>query len=145
LAISGHLPAVEALYTPPSEATRIYAANGDLIASLYQENRANIPLSQIPRTFQRAVIDTEDAGFYRHHGISLRGVLRASFRNVRERGLEEVPRELLRDRAAPLRQTSLADIPERGPEHAAERDPVVAVEARVFGVDHGPLKRPGDL
>ena len=89
LAISGHLPSVEALYTPPSEATRIYAANGDLIASLYQENRANIPLSQIPRTFQRAVIDTEDAGFYRHHGISLRGVLRASFRNVRERGLAE--------------------------------------------------------
>ena len=89
LAISGHLPSVEALYTPPSEATRIYAANGDLIASLYQENRANIPLSQIPRMFQRAVIDTEDAGFYRHHGISLRGVLRASFRNVRERGLAE--------------------------------------------------------
>jgi len=89
LAIGGHLPSVEALYTPPSEATRIYAADGQLIASLYQENRANVPLSKIPRVLQRAVIDTEDAGFYRHHGISLRGVLRASFRNVREKGFAE--------------------------------------------------------
>src|SRR5437879_1433275 len=89
LAISGHLPSVDALYSPPSEATRIFAADGQLIASLYQENRASVPLADIPRAFRRAVIDTEDAGFYRHHGISLRGVVRASFRNVRERGLAE--------------------------------------------------------
>jgi penicillin-binding protein 1A len=89
IAISGHLPAVDALYTPPSEATRIYAADGQLIASLYQENRASVALARIPQTLRRAVIDTEDAAFYHHHGISLRGVLRASFRNVRERGLAE--------------------------------------------------------
>lgn len=89
IAISGHLPAVDALYSPPSEATRIYAADGQLIASLYQENRASVPLARIPQVLRRAVIDTEDAAFYRHHGISVRGVLRASFRNVRERGLAE--------------------------------------------------------
>jgi len=89
LAISGHLPRVDALYSPPSEATRIYAADGQLIASLYQENRASVALADIPETLRRAVIDTEDAAFYRHPGISLRGVLRASFRNVRERGLAE--------------------------------------------------------
>ncbi len=89
VAISGHLPAVDALYSPPSEATRVYAADGQLIASLYQENRASVPLARIPQTLRRAVIDTEDAAFYRHHGISVRGVLRASFRNVRERGLAE--------------------------------------------------------
>jgi penicillin-binding protein 1A len=89
LAIGGHLPPVDALYNPPSEATRIYAADGQLIASLYQENRASVPLAKIPMTLRRAVIDTEDAAFYHHHGIALRGVLRASFRNVRERGLAE--------------------------------------------------------
>jgi len=89
LAINGHLPSVDALYSPPSEATRVYAADGQLIASLYQENRASVPLDRIPQVLRRAVIDTEDAAFYRHHGISLRGVLRASFRNVRERGLAE--------------------------------------------------------
>ncbi len=89
LAISSHLPSVEALYTPPSEATRIYAADGQLIASLYQENRDSIPLSQIPRALRRAVIDAEDAEFYHHHGFSFRGVLRAGLRNVREKGYAE--------------------------------------------------------
>jgi penicillin-binding protein 1A len=89
LAINVHLPPVDALYTPPSEATRIYAADGQLIASLFQENRNSIPLSQIPRILQRAVIDAEDADFYHHHGFSPRGVLRAGWRNVRERGYAE--------------------------------------------------------
>ncbi len=89
LAIGSHLPSIDALDTPSSEATRIYAADGQLIASLYQENRDSIPLSQVPRSLQRAVIDTEDADFYRHHGVSLRAVLRAGFRNVREKGYAE--------------------------------------------------------
>ncbi len=84
LAISGRLPSVDALYAPPSEATRIFAADGSLVASLYRENRDSIPLSEVPVALQRAVIDTEDDNFYHHHGISLRGVLRASFTNVRE-------------------------------------------------------------
>ncbi len=89
LAINVHLPPVDALYTPPSEATRIYAADGQLIASLYQENRDSVPLAQIPDLLQRAVIDTEDAEFYHHHGFSLRAVLRAGLRNVREKGYAE--------------------------------------------------------
>jgi len=89
LAISSHLPSVDALYTLPSEATRIYAADGQLVASLYQENRDSIPLSRVPRILQRAVIDTEDADFYRNRGISLRGILRAGIRNLIEKGYAE--------------------------------------------------------
>src|SRR6266550_1045289 len=48
LTIGSRLPSIDALDTPSSEATRIYAADGQLIASLYQENRESIPLSQIP-------------------------------------------------------------------------------------------------
>src|SRR3989337_406795 len=33
------LPDVTRVYSPPSQATRIYAANGELIASLFRENR----------------------------------------------------------------------------------------------------------
>ena len=84
LAIGARLPPVDALYAPPSEATRIFASDGALVASLYRENRDSIPLSEVPFALRRAVIDTEDANFYHHHGISLRGVLRASFTNVRE-------------------------------------------------------------
>ncbi len=89
VAISSHLPPVDALYNLPSEATRIYAADGQLVASLYQENRDSIPLSQVSRALQRAVIDTEDADFYRNRGISVRGILRAIFRNVLEKGYAE--------------------------------------------------------
>lgn len=82
LAISPHLPSVDALYNLPSEATRIYAADGQLIASLYRENRDSIPLSEVPRVLQRAVIDTEDADFYTNRGISVRGILRAGLRDL---------------------------------------------------------------
>lgn len=84
IAIYPHLPSVDALYNTPNEATRIFAADGEVVASLYQENRVSIPLSQVPRGLQRAVIDTEDADFYRNRGISVRGILRASFRNLVE-------------------------------------------------------------
>lgn len=84
VAVSQRLPSVDALYQEPSEATRIYSADGQLIASLYRENRNSIPLSQVPRLLERAVIDTEDADFYHHHGFSLRGILRAGVRNVQE-------------------------------------------------------------
>ena len=90
LVIGANLPSIgDALDTPSSEATRVYAADGQLIASLYQENRDSIPLSQVPRLLQRAVIDTEDADFYRHHGVSLRAVVRAGFRDMREKGYAE--------------------------------------------------------
>ncbi|MHB8731680.1 MAG: transglycosylase domain-containing protein [bacterium] len=88
-AISAHLPSVDALYDLPSEATRIYSSDGQLIASLYRENRDSIPLSQVANTLQRAVIDTEDADFYRHRGFSLRAVVRAGLRNLHDRGYAE--------------------------------------------------------
>ncbi|HEV2283769.1 MAG TPA: PBP1A family penicillin-binding protein [bacterium] len=88
-AIGAHLPSVDALYDLPSEATRIYSSDGQLIASLYRENRDSVPLGQVASTLQRAVIDTEDADFYRHRGFSLRGVVRASLRNLEDRGYAE--------------------------------------------------------
>ncbi len=89
ISIAGHLPSVDALYSSPSEATRIYAASGELIASLYQENRDSVTLAAMPVALQRAVVDTEDADFYRNPGISVRGILRAGVRNMVEGGYAE--------------------------------------------------------
>ena len=89
ISIAGHLPSVDALYSSPSEATRIYAASGELIASLYQENRDSVMLAAMPVALQRAVVDTEDADFYRNPGISVRGILRAGLRNMVEGGYAE--------------------------------------------------------
>ncbi|MDR7416974.1 MAG: penicillin-binding protein 1A [Armatimonadota bacterium] len=89
LAARASLPDVSVLYHPPSQATRIYAANGELIASLYRENRVYVPLSAIPRVLQQAVIAIEDERFYRHRGVDAIGVARALWVNLtRNRILE---------------------------------------------------------
>ena len=83
VAFARRMPDVSALYTPPSEATRIYASNGELIASLFRENRDLVPLSDIPEVLQYAVIAIEDDRFFQHHGVDVRGTTRAVWRNVR--------------------------------------------------------------
>ncbi len=89
VAFSRRLPDVSALYNPPDEATRIYAANGELVASLYRENRASVPLSQIPDVLQHAVLAVEDDRFYQHRGVDARAIVRALWRNFRAGRLEE--------------------------------------------------------
>lgn len=83
------LPDVAALYAPPAEATRIYARDGQLVASLFLENRATVPLERIPLSLQQAVVAIEDERFYQHHGVDLRGTLRALWRNLLARELLE--------------------------------------------------------
>lgn len=71
-------------YTP-SLATRLYDVRGELIAELFTERRARVPLSQIPVDLQNAVIAVEDDRFFNHWGISPRGIVRAALSNLRHR------------------------------------------------------------
>ncbi len=87
--LRANLPDLAALYRPPSQATRIYAANGELIASLYRENRAYVRLSEIPAVLQQAVIAIEDERFYQHRGVDVRGILRAAWRNLTRQSVVE--------------------------------------------------------
>ncbi|MBI2246866.1 MAG: penicillin-binding protein 1A [Armatimonadetes bacterium] len=83
------VPDISKVYDPPSEATRIYAANGELIASVYRENREYVTLDQIPLSMQQAVIAIEDERFFGHSGIDLEAIARAMWRNLRARELRE--------------------------------------------------------
>lgn len=83
------LPDLVVLYQPPSQATRVYAANGEVIASLYRENRVYVPLRQIPLVLQQAVVAIEDERFYQHRGVDVRGVLRATWRNLTRQAVVE--------------------------------------------------------
>jgi len=89
LAFNRKLPDVSALYAPPDEATRIYGTNNELIASLYRENRASVPLQGIPDELREAVIAIEDDRFYQHHGVDFRGTLRAVLHNLLAGGVVE--------------------------------------------------------
>ncbi|MEE8424567.1 MAG: transglycosylase domain-containing protein, partial [Elusimicrobiota bacterium] len=69
-------------YTP-SLTTRVYDVHGEQIARFSIERRALLSLAKIPVDLQNAVIATEDADFFRHWGISPRGILRAAVANFK--------------------------------------------------------------
>src|SRR5262245_46360532 len=67
----------------PSEGTRVYDENDELITELHVERRLFVPLEQIPKPLRDAVIATEDARFYSHHGVDPTGIARAIYQNFR--------------------------------------------------------------
>ncbi|HXL04087.1 MAG TPA: penicillin-binding protein 1A [Bacillota bacterium] len=79
-----NMPALEDFEYRPIEATRIYDVNNKLIAQLYVENRVWVPLSEMPKELQDAVIAVEDSKFREHHGIDFMGILRAFLVDIRE-------------------------------------------------------------
>lgn len=82
------LPDVSSLESyVPFETSKIYDAKGQLVANLHgEENRVVVPLGEIPKHLQQAIIAVEDDRFYQHHGISPRGMLRALLTDIAEGG-----------------------------------------------------------
>ncbi|UPT73151.1 MAG: PBP1A family penicillin-binding protein [Elusimicrobiota bacterium] len=68
-------------YTP-SLTTRVHDSKGTVVAELSIEKRALLPLSKIPVDLQNAVIAVEDDAFFKHWGISPKGIIRSSVRNL---------------------------------------------------------------
>ncbi len=72
---------------PPLQTTHIYDSNGNQIATLHAGvDRTIIPLSDMPKPFQHAVIAVEDHDFYRHPGIDPLGIVRAAWTDLLNRG-----------------------------------------------------------
>ncbi|WP_162891347.1 transglycosylase domain-containing protein [Aeromicrobium sp. A1-2] len=69
---------------PNAQTTRLLASNGDLIAYFYEENRQDIPLDKISPVMQDALLSIEDARFYQHGALDLKGTLRALVNNASE-------------------------------------------------------------
>lgn len=81
--ILSDIPSIDKLdeYTP-SLTTYVYDINNQVIAEFSVEKRAILPLSKIPVDMQNAVIAMEDQNFFRHWGISPRGIIRSQLRNI---------------------------------------------------------------
>ena len=66
-----------------AESSRILAGDGRVITSLHEaQNRTIVPLSQILKHVQHAVVAIEDERFYEHDGVDLRAIARALVANV---------------------------------------------------------------
>lgn len=77
------LPSIADLenYTP-NIVTKIFDRNGRVISELFVERRVLVPLREIPVDLQNAFIAIEDNDFYKHWGISTKGILRAFVKNL---------------------------------------------------------------
>ena len=73
----------------PKSTTRLYADDGTLYAELFVEKRIPISISEMSKNLKNAFIAIEDVRFYQHVGIDLRGILRATYRNVAKQSLAE--------------------------------------------------------
>ncbi len=72
--ISRSLPTPGKLANPDiKDSTKIVDQNGATLYSIYKDyNRTYVKLSDIPKDLQNATIVTEDQGFYKHSGFSIR-------------------------------------------------------------------------
>ena len=65
--------------------TKIYDRNGGLLYNIYRnQNRTPVSLRNIPLEARLATIAIEDAEFYNHPGFSIKGIARASLKNLRQ-------------------------------------------------------------
>jgi penicillin-binding protein 1A len=79
LYLSPKLPAVEALRDVQLQTPlRVYTADYQLIGEFGEQRRTPIVFDQIPPDFINALLSIEDDGFYDHHGVSIKGLLRAA-------------------------------------------------------------------
>lgn len=69
---------------PEGYVTTIYDKDNNLTKNLSvtESNRIYVPLNNIPKDLQEAFIAIEDQRFYHHHGIDLKGIIRAGWIGV---------------------------------------------------------------
>jgi membrane peptidoglycan carboxypeptidase len=66
---------------PPSEISRLLAADGSVITTFFEENRRPIDLDKISPFMQKAIVAIEDSRFYEHGGVDPKGLARAAVVN----------------------------------------------------------------
>jgi membrane peptidoglycan carboxypeptidase len=67
---------------PSPQISYVYASDGQtLLAMMYDENRRDVPLTDVSPFMQQAIVAAEDTRFYEHHGVDPKGVARAFVNN----------------------------------------------------------------
>lgn len=96
--LAATLPSVESLKNfEPSETTRIYASGGELIGTLFRENRTWVELDKISPWMVKAIVATEDSRFWTHSGVDVIGVARAAVAPGRQQGASTITMQLARN------------------------------------------------
>ncbi|MGK0441114.1 MAG: penicillin-binding protein 1A [Pseudohongiellaceae bacterium] len=79
LYLSPNLPPVDALRDVQLQTPlKIYTQDGALIGEFGEKRRTPIAFADIPTQFINAILAAEDDRFYDHHGVDIKGLLRAT-------------------------------------------------------------------
>ncbi len=79
LYLTPNLPNVEQLKNTQLQIPlRIFSADNKLIAEFGEKRRSPITIDQVPEKLTKAFIAAEDNRFYQHHGVDIKGLLRAA-------------------------------------------------------------------
>ena len=65
-----------------AQTTKIYSADGVLLADLYLENRQVVGISEISQDLLHATVAVEDERYYEHNGVDFVGIARAVLTNL---------------------------------------------------------------
>ena len=80
-----NLPEIDSLTDyRPKLPMRVFSADGVLLGEFGEERRNFMPIQQIPKVMQDAVLAAEDAKFYQHRGVNYVSVIRAGLANFGE-------------------------------------------------------------
>ncbi|MFI0416872.1 transglycosylase domain-containing protein [Spongiactinospora sp. 9N601] len=74
---------------PLAQHTRLLDARGRQFAQFYFQNRTTVPLSRVAPVMRQAIVAIEDARFYEHGGLDVRGTLRALITNTQAGGIRQ--------------------------------------------------------
>lgn len=67
---------------PSPQISYAYASDGKtLLARFFDENRQDVPITGVAEVMRQAVVAAEDARFYQHNGVDLKGIARAFVNN----------------------------------------------------------------
>src|SRR5690606_34917987 len=90
-AVSARLPDVQSLRSIElQEPMYVYARDGQLIGLFGEMRRYPVEIGKVPPRVKQAFLAAEDANFYQHHGIDVKGVLRAVWLLAKTGGQERV-------------------------------------------------------
>ena len=73
----------------PGEPSILYDDEGRVLGPIVPEYRAFVPLSRISLKLRQAIIAAEDARFYEHGAVDLRGMARATIKNLMAASVKE--------------------------------------------------------
>jgi membrane peptidoglycan carboxypeptidase len=80
---------IEVANDPLPQRTRVLDTHGKLIATFYDQNRVYVPLEKIAPIMRQAILAIEDARFYDHGALDVKGTVRAFITNQANAGVTQ--------------------------------------------------------